>query len=442
MKILSPIANYSVYTQPTQNFKGGNYAEYLSKRQATLRKSHTPVKYWTLDKFDMDKLEGIQEGLKTIGNLTMKQIKSITDRILTIVLQRGCNNECAHCYADARVENFYKDKNTISKIDFDDFKNFCEDFQTLNKKMGFNIFKRKRPVYYQTLFHDSDSSMITAKDKTGKEYDYLDLSKMLHDTCDEEILFDTAGWNIQDKKTQERMEKLVKKFNENYDKYKFLQFNLSFNPFQSLYYNSVLKEREGKHEIAQKLREAYIIRMANVINTFLPLIEEEHYDNFNIIAISFPNAETQETQGFQQKDLENLWDEVKEKVAENYVKGYDEYVALGAITREQLDSGAEGIKDILSQYVSNPGTDLVITGRLAKNFKVKNARKTMNEVYPNADNETNIRKMVAALIDLNGKVYLTNYQETYPTNVQLNYINKDKHTAPINPTLHEHIVEI
>ena len=50
--------------------------------------------------------------------------------------------------------------------------------------------------------------------------------------------------------------------------------------------------------------------------------------------------------------------------------------------------------------------------------------------------------MDAALIDLNGKVYITNYQEIYPTNIQLNYINKNKDTAPIKPVLHEHIVEI
>ena len=67
--------------------------------------------------------------------------------------------------------------------------------------MGFNIFNRKKVHNYQILFHDADSSMITTKDKTGKEYDYLDLSKMLHDTCNEEILFDTAGWNVQDKNT-------------------------------------------------------------------------------------------------------------------------------------------------------------------------------------------------------------------------------------------------
>lgn len=179
MKILNFITNSPIYTKSTQNFKNKNYKEYLSKRQVSLKKSHIPIKYWTLDKFNMDKLEGIQEELKTIGNLTMKQIKSIADRTLAVILQRGCNNMYAHCYADARPKSFYKDKNTISKIDFDNFKNFYEDFKTLNKKMGFNIFKRKRHLDYQVLFHDSDCTMIIAKNKTGKVYDYLDLSKFL-----------------------------------------------------------------------------------------------------------------------------------------------------------------------------------------------------------------------------------------------------------------------
>ena len=442
MKILNFITNSPIYTKSTQNFKGKNYKEYLSKRQANLKKSHTPIKYWTLDKFNMDKLECIQKGLKTIGNLTMKQIKSIADRTLAITLQRSGNNMCAHCYADARPESFYRDKNTISKIDFDDFKNFCEDFQTLNKRMGFNIFKRKHHLDHQVLFHDSDSAMIIAKDKTGKEYDYLDLSKMLHDTCNEDVLFDTTGWNIQDKKTQKRMENLVEKFNKNYDEYKFVQFNLSFNPFQSLYYNSILKEREGKHEIAQKLREVYTTRMANAINTFIPLIENEHYENFNIISRSFPNTKIQETQDFQQKDLENLWNEVKEKIVANYIKDCDKYITLGIITREQLNFRAEKIKNILSQYVNKPETDIGITGHLTKNFRVENTRKTMNEVSPNADNKIISKNMMVALIDLNGKVYFTNYLETYPTNIQLNYINTNKHTAPINPALHENVVEI
>lgn len=50
--------------------------------------------------------------------------------------------------------------------------------------------------------------------------------------------------------------------------------------------------------------------------------------------------------------------------------------------------------------------------------------------------------MNASLIDLNGKFYLTNYNETFPTNIQLNYANKDKTTAPINPDLNERIIKL
>ena len=39
------------------------------------------------------------------------------------------------------------------------------------------------------------------------------------------------------------------------------------------------------------------------------------------------------------------------------------------------------------------------------------------------------------LIDINGKFYLTNWYETYPTDIELNYKNKGKITAPISPYL-------
>lgn len=436
MQISNSITNYSIYSQPTQSFRGGNYAEYLSKRQAALKKSYIPIKYWTLDNFDMDKLEGIQKGLKTIGNLTMRQIKSITEKSVAIILQRGCNNMCAHCFAEARPESFYRDKDTISKIDFEDFKNFCDDFKTLNNKIGFNIFKRKRRLDYQLLFHDADSSMIMAKDKNGKEYDYLDLSKMLYDTCEQEVLFDTAGWNIQDKKTQERMEKFVKKFNDNYDEYKFMSINLSFNPFHSLYYNSVLKEHEGKHEVAQKLREAYTTRMANVINTMLPILEE-HPKNFDIISRSFPDEKIKEVKGFQKDDLMYLYQEVVSKFGELYEERYK-----SVYTEKQLEEEFDNTCKYFFNAWDGTRTKIGITGRLTKNFKYKNFRKTMDELYPDADNKIINKKMLASLIDLNGKVYFTDYLESYPTNIQLNYINKDKNTAPIRPELHERVVEV
>ena len=104
------INNFS--SQPIQfrqpAFMGKNYAEYLLQRQKLLSSKHKPTKYWTLDNFDMEKLDGIQKDLKVIGNLSMSQIKNLTIRNLSIMLKRGCNNMCAHCYANARPKSFFK----------------------------------------------------------------------------------------------------------------------------------------------------------------------------------------------------------------------------------------------------------------------------------------------------------------------------------------------
>lgn len=432
---LSQLQNQKTYTQQT-SFKGQNYIEYIAKRQLVLKNKHTPKKYWTLNDFNMKKLEGIQSGLKVLGNLTMTQIKSITERALAIILRRGCNNMCAHCYADARPESFYKKENSISEINIEDFKNFCDDIVGLNNKLGFNIFNKKNKYDYQTLFLDADSSMIQAKDKDGKEYDYLDLSKMLHDSCNKEVLFDTAGWNIQDKKTQNRIDKLVQKFNDNYDKYKFIHFNLSFNPFHSLHYTSIQRKKEGKYDIAEKLDDIYATRMANTINTLLPIFLN-HPDNFSIISRSFENFENKNTEGFQQIDLAELYDKTLDKLKNIfYEKFIDEY------SEKELDKEFENIKQYFRKNSMQTATRIGITGRLAKRFDYKNFRKTLDEEFPDASDKVISNNMPAGLIDLNGKFYITNYLETFPTNIQLNYTNKDKLTAPINPNLHDHTVQI
>lgn len=431
---LSQSPNSQAY-RSLASFKGQNHIEYIAKRQHFLKTNHTPKKYWTLDNFNSDKLEGVQNGLKVLGNLTMTQIKSIAERSLALILQRGCNNMCAHCFADARPESFYKKENSISKINIEDFKNFCDDIVSLNNKLGFNIFNKKNKYNYQTLFLDADSSMIQAKDKDGNEYDYLDLSKMLYDSCNKRVLFDTAGWNIQDKKTQTRMENLVKKFNENYDKYKFVEFNLSINPFHSLHYTSIQRKKEGKFDIAEKLDDIYATRMANTINTLLPIFLN-HPDNFSIISRSFENFKNKNTEGFQQIDLAELYDKTIDKLKNIfYEKFIDEY------SKQELDKEFENIKQYFRKSSMQTATRIGITGRLAKRFDYKNFRKTLDEEFPDASDKVISHNMPAGLIDLNGKFYITNYLETFPTNIQLNYTNKNKMTAPINPNLHDHTVK-
>ena len=77
-----------------------------------------------------------------------------------------------------------------------------------------------------------------------------------------------------------------------------------------------------------------------------------------------------------------------------------------------------------------------------KNFNLDHKTETLKESRPNATDAEVSKQMNAGLIDLNGKYYLTNYNETFSTNIQLNYANKDKATAPINPDLNERIIKL
>ena len=144
-----------------------------------------------------------------------------------------------------------------------------------------------------------------------------------------------------------------------------------------------------------------------------------------------------EVKGFQKDDLMYLYQEVVSKFGELYEERYK-----SVYTEKQLEEKFDNTCKYFFNAWDGTRTKIGITGRLTKNFKYKNFRKTMDELYPDADNKIINKKMLASLIDLNGKVYFTDYLESYPTNIQLNYINKDKNTAPIRPELHERIVEV
>ena len=62
-----------------------------------------------------------------------------------------------------------------------------------------------------------------------------------------------------------------------------------------------------------------------------------------------------------------------------------------------------------------------------------------NRIYSESKNIQNPQEInqieYATIIDINGDVYLTNFYETYKTDIQLNFKNKDKDTAKIKPNL-------
>ncbi len=356
----------------------------------------------------------------------MQQINFLAKNLSEIALQRGCNNMCSHCYAEAMPPSYQRSENKINKIDFEDFENLCNGFKELNQRLGFNILKTDDDDYF-TLFHDSDSSMIFLQDKQGKTHDYLDLAKMINDVTDKIVLFDTAGWNLQDKKTQQRMEELVEKTTST-DKYDFVEFNISAPPFHSLYSRSVRHHLENNIEKEKKFRELYTNRMANVIFTLSPLIEK---DNLHFISRALPN-DLENVKGYKEDDLKNLYGEIFKKVELLYEQDLASGNKKVIKTKEQINEYLQKIKSEFDNVNTEPG----INGRLSRivtNPKAEVCRKTRSNQFNNP--KIAAKNFDYGILDINGKFYSTNFYETYKTDIQLNYNNKNKKTAAISPEL-------
>lgn len=403
--------------------------KYLKRRKKRLTAQN--ISYKDINQYDINKLEGIQKGIEVFNGLSMEQIKFLAQHSTEFVLQRGCHNMCAHCYANAMPPSHQRSQDKINKIDFEDFEKLYCGFKELNKRLGFNIFKSSKNEY-NTLFHDADSSMIFLRDNNGKTYDYLTLAKMINEITQKSVLFDTAGWNIKDKKTQERMEELVQKAISSND-YDFVEFNLSANPFQSLNHRALQHLKSGNYEKYEKFRDLYTTRMAKVLFTLTPLIEKE---KLNIISRTLPN-ETKDAKGYREDDLLELYNEIFTKLRKLYKQDYETGIRKVIKNEEQIQKNL----DYLNKKTEDVATNMGINGRL-KNLvtdkKIQAYKKTLARTYK--DPKKAAKTFYEGIIDINGKLYITNWYENYLTDIQLNYKNKDKKTAEISPALNKQIV--
>ena len=55
---------------------------------------------------NFEKLEGIQQGLKTFEGLSLKQIAFALTDLHSINMISGCTNHCLHCYANAQPVSY------------------------------------------------------------------------------------------------------------------------------------------------------------------------------------------------------------------------------------------------------------------------------------------------------------------------------------------------
>ena len=392
-----------------------NILTYLEKSKIRLRNKNLPAN--DIRNYNAKKLEGIQAGIPVFENLSMAQIIQIVRDKIEFVIKRGCSNMCTHCYADAKPEIYHLLQNKATTISIEDANNFFNGFKELSKRLNFNILGYKGE--YATLFHDADASTVFLKDKTGKTLDYLDLADKIHELTNSPILFDTSGWNIQDKTTQKRMEAFVEKAkNGNYE---FIEFNISINPFSPFYEKSLKNKSAGNIEKERKYRNIYTNRMANVIFTLTPLLDKKET---GFILRAFQNN-YDNMSGYTKKDLKKLKSEIIQKVYQMYIKDYN--------TAQKVISSKDQIgkyTKLLKAKTKEISTNLGMTGRLLKTFKDK--------LLPQHTKPKKIEKSkMASIIDINGKVYFTDFKTTINPNIQLNYLNKDCQTPAISPEIQE-----
>lgn len=408
--------------------------EYLNKETLSRIKSGTFDKVQDLFSYDLKKLDGIQEGIKVFKDMTMKEIAFIMTTLYEVVTKRGCFNNCAHCYADAKPPIKETETYTNSMY-WEDFLALIDGVNELNNRIGFNVtggtlFDDGR---YLTSFHDADCSNVLIKDRLGKEHDFIEIAEKLYNTLGIKVIFDTAGWNLTDKKSQERMEKYVEYFS-NYENMGIInQFNLSLNPFHVIHKKEVDLRKQGDIELANKYREIYISRMANVLLTLTPLLKDERM-MFLICAFD----DITEYEGYTEKDLGEIVNETLNKLRSLYkedLKTDKRYIK----TRKEITSNLSKIKNKFDNFRL---PTLHEKARRIFDYN-KDAIERTNELIDESiellEKVTGLetyRNNFYGILDSNGRYYLTNFNITIPTELRLNFINNKK-TAPIKPYLKE-----
>ncbi len=241
-------------------------------------KFYNPNTALNLQHLNLEKLNGLQKGIRVFNGLSMKDIGFILKNP-SLLLNRGCPNNCIHC---AYMATPYSTQ-TYDKMSFEDFTSFVDGIEELQNRIGKDVSICPK----LNLFLDSDCMNIEVKDKNNKVYDYIDCVDYMNFDVFPPVLFDTAGWNPHSDKMQKRAEKFVdyvlKPENEN----KFM-INLSVNPYHILMAKSQ-EEKSKLHFIKSKeLQDRYVDRIANALFTFSPLLNTKN--EINIIERAVPKA--------------------------------------------------------------------------------------------------------------------------------------------------------
>lgn len=390
---------------------------------------------------NLDKLEGIQEGLKSFEGLSMKQIAFALTDLHSINMIRGCINHCLHCYANAQP--------FISRAPFESFKQIMDDIVSLKKRIGINPVSHRGQKYIDCYF-DADGMEMHLFDKTGNKHDAIELGKLIHKSTGMKAVFDTNGWDRNNPKCQKIAEDYVKKLLDDENSKHFYQINISLNPFNPKYvralkdgYNpesysplipinkaATVAEKDPKLQKAEENYREYVKNEANILFTFTPLLLKGKLGTI----VRGVNENITNMKGCTINDyavtLQNIIDELRFR--------YMSDTSLGQKVIKNSDMAKKAIK-MYVELLNRPTDFLFSSGRMEKLYKVKHngsLEGIENIDKGREDSIENYAKLILKkktsatnvaflkMINSDGKVYMYDNYAIIPTDIKLNTGNK------------------
>lgn len=398
------------------------------------------LNFLDISKYDLEKINGIQNGLKSFDGMSLKEIIFSVKNLYSLAVSRGCKGGCKYCYAEAKPQ--------MQSMMYEDYMNLMNDFEKLKERLGLDPFYSDGRRSSNALFYDADSAYLVLNDKNGTPHYFPELAKKLADVTGNKTIFDTAGWTPESSIMQKRMDNIVDYYRNDSNIEDLNQFNLSINPFHSIYAKSIELEKAGKIESSQKLYKRYVNQIANALFTFTPLIEKE---NFNAIIRAFDN-DVPNMEGYREKDLKKLINDVMDRLKFLYTEDLNSQ-------KKHIKYSYQIEKNLLKyeaklfsgDYVE---TDLLDTKRAINLLKRNNPNITDEEITEIFENRefrdknykrlTNIRKndltknekildCYDKVIDINGRVYLFDNHRIIETDIKFNLPKADIEYAPPEP---------
>ncbi len=367
---------------------------------------------------ELERVEGLQSGLKIFDNMDMHQIffllSAIDEKRVSFPIVRGCYHNCSYCFLDAKAP--------VVRLSYEDFFDTLNCISKIAKRMNYKFTN-----HYDedcTLFYDSDGSEIYLRDKKNNIHEYPELNKLTYEIFKKPGSFDTAGWNPNKKEIQERMERLVKYYSSDKHLKEVDQICISLNPFEGIYTQAIKQKRRGNIDNYNYLKGKYIDMAVNTMHTFAPLIDK---DKFGIICRAYPDMTPgEEYDGFRESDMENLRTEIFDAYLDKY--------------SDELDEDPELYEKLVGAFwVSSIGISASGRDNQFKDYIFERVLIADMDQYSDFYFDLEAANKSALIFDTDGTVYTGNDYELCKTDIKLNF--KNPVPKPIKPTPYHKIAK-